>query len=241
MKSKILFLVVIFLFTTLASNANSTFIETWASGWGDGTFTSEEYSYLFRINATDNTYKYKATLTNTSPYPSESLIDKLAFNMGADLGADFWIEDVEPNWTFDEGKNAVHFDYVGEANSNNPNNGDRLNPEYLYKYPSSLTFNFVFSENFTFPSNPFSLWIGTDLSRGIGIGGGDDWGQVAVRFQRLGVNGDYSDLLASNWIYEQNGGGGGGGEIPIPEPSTIILLGMGLAFFAWRGRKFFFK
>jgi hypothetical protein len=154
MKSKILFLIVIFLFTSLGSNANALSIETSASGTGDGTFQSDEYSYLFRISDdSNNNLIYNAILTNTSPEPSESLIDLLAFNMDADLGTDFSIVNIDPNWTFSVTNNAVQFDYVGDADSP----FDRLNPEWMNEYPSSLTFSFLFSSDFQFPDDPFSL------------------------------------------------------------------------------------
>ena len=213
-KINVIFLVSLILLLG-AINANA--ITTSASG----SLFGDTYSYEFSIIATSDPLIYSATLENTSSSSlADALIDLLAFNMEAEVITDFSITDVDPVWNFYAGSGGIQFDYVGV----------RTAPETRLEPGDVLSFNFSFVNGFSFPTDPFALWTGTDGSAGTGIGGGEDFGQVAVSFQQLGSGGGQSDLLASNWTSQ-----------PVPEPGTIVLMGLGLVGLAGVGRKKLFK
>ena len=211
MKKLVSIFLIMILALFLASPA-SALIMTSASG----AMNSADYGYTFVISETDDANIFTASLTNTS---DDALIDRLLFNMDAELGTDFNISVMSPDWTFKspESKSSIQFDYYGDAN------GDRIAPGGF------LVFEFIFNTSFVFPDDPFAIWTGTSGVLGVGTGGGEDFGQVAVSFQGIGgdeYSEDDSDLLASNWSAQ-----------PVPEPSTIVLLGLGLVGLAGVGRK----
>ena len=213
-------LTMLFVFGSVAM-CGATKISTSATG----SLFGDNYGYTFEITDSSDSTIFHAVLKNTS-YNPDPVIDKFAFNMDAIMGTHFYISNTVPNWTItDPTGNAIQFDYVGSADSPS----DKLDQN------DTLAFNFNFDTLFVFPTDPFSLWLDTNGSRGVGIGGGEDFGQVAVSFQTLGANGDYSDLLASNWE------SGANPQYIIPEPATMLLLGSGLIGFAVSGKKRFKK
>lgn len=173
-----------------------------------GVVSGELYGYSFTISETGDSLIYHAVLDNISSAASGAMIDKMAFNISADLGTDFAIENVTPSWTFGvPNGNGVQFDYVGNADG--PGSTNKIAPG------DGLAFDFHFAMDFT-PS--FDLWTSPAATLGTGIGGGTDEGQVAVRFQSLSPTGS-SDLLASSWMPSVTSS---------TEPGTLVLLGTGL-------------
>ena len=210
----------LFVFGTVVI-CEATTISTSATGsqFGD----NYGYTFLIAVDSSDSTL-FHAILKNTSISTLDPLIDKFAFNLNATIGTDFDILNTEPtDWliTTPTGR-GIKFDYVGAGDAD-----DRLHAG------ETLAFDFDFVDAFAFPTDSFELWTSTDSSLGKGLGGGEDYGQVAVSFQRLGGgSADESDLLASNWSNGVN---------PVPEPATMLLLSSGLIGIAASGRKRFKK
>ena len=181
----------------------------YASATGDQ--FDDTYSFLFEIEhdpSDDNVFN--ATLTNTSDSSlADALIDLVALNINATFGNDFSIDNTTPDWTFSSGHGGVQFDVVGA----NDRPGDRLPPNGV------LTFDFIFDPGFLFPTDPYTLWTDASGGAGTGIGGGNDFGQIAVSFQQLGDDGEGSDLIAANWERDTD---------PIPEPSAVLLYLAGI-------------
>ena len=229
--SPALFLAAFLMTGGVPSNAVAALIETSASCPGDTTCdpdVTDDYAYTFTIEETTDSLVFTATLTNTSSVDSSAVIDELYFNVNPDLelGVDFYIVNVVPDWLFTASTGGVLFDYTGDAL--NPQNDNRLATD------ESLTFDFVFTQdavNYLLDVSGYTsvleLWTNSETSLGVGAGGGGDEGQVAVSFQTLGADGQDSDLLASNW--------GDGGQVP--EPGPLALIGLGAIALGWVSRR----
>jgi len=178
------------------------------------------YSFEFTIEEDiSDTTLFHATLTNTSPDDndpagSNPVIDLLAFNLAGDpvLGTDFIIDSVSPDWMFVAGgSGGVLFDYVGDANS----------PSDRIAIGESLTFDIDFVNDVD-----LDIFTLAETDAGTGIGGGEDIGQVAVSFQSLGLDNDFSDLVAANFFNVPPP------NIIVPEPRILALFSLGLMLMA---------
>lgn len=227
-----------------ASNAQA--LDTLSASASATDDDGDAYGFSFTItrDPSDSTI-FSAVLENTSDTPSEGaepLIDQFAFNLGADLDTDFFITNVVPSdWTIGDSSGGVDFDYVGDEGS--------ASPDTRLGIGDQLTFDFDFVDTFDFPANPFDLWLDAETDAGKGFGGGDDTGQVAVRFQQLDNfgaispgreacsdgDGQCSDLLAANWVFEDDPDDPD--EQDVPEPATLALIGSGLLAAGLIGRR----
>ena len=95
--------------------------------------------------------------------------------------------------------------------------GDSGSPSDRLGVGSALTFDFIFNT-----AVDTSIWTAGDGSFGTGIGGGEDYGNMVVSFQSLGIDGEYSDLVAGQ------GPGGWATVQEVPEPMPLALMGIGL-------------
>ena len=197
------------------------------SASASGNQFGDSYGFMFQVANDADASLFHVTLTNTSPDDgmptgSDPLIDLLAFNLSGDpvLGTDFDVTNVMPVWTFSAGSGGIQFDYVGERTDQNTRLG----------IGDSLTFDLDFTSDVT---DPQGLFLNADSTAGTGIGGGTDVGQVAVSFQTLGLRGNDSDLLATNYLIVPPS------QIVVPEPGILAIFSLGLVIMGsfMRGRK----
>lgn len=166
----------------------------------------DDYSFKMQIWENSDPAIFHAMLMNTS-LGVDPLIDSFGFNIQAVLDTDFYIDNISDGWELiDSGH--IQFNVFGD--SDRPL--DKLSKgEYM-------TFDFHFTNSSVIPDNPFELWTLAPISFGGGFGGGDVSGQVAVSFQRLGEDGEFSELLTGNWEPLIP-------ELPsVPEPPIYILI-----------------
>jgi hypothetical protein len=220
MKRIILMLAVLFSILVVIPNAQAVGISASGSGSEDG----ETYSFLFTITQeASHPDIFDAVLSNTSNSSQTSgRIDLLAFNIDAIMGSNFAITYDNPDWSFASGGGSGYnyFDYTGSTGYSSR----MLDPG------ESLTFKFDFVGSFVLPSDPYTLWTDTSESNGRYLPDGSRWdyGQVAVHFNHLGDWNNDCATITANWDPHSN---------PVPEPSTVILLGVGLIGFLIAGRK----
>lgn len=177
-----------------------------------------DYGFNFSISSIDNK-TFSAALTNTSTGDySNPVIDLIAFNLFGDGVVD--ATSVSAGWSVDSGGNNTLFKWIGDANSP----GERLGID------DTLLFDIVFDNVVG-----WDAFILADSTSGAGIGGGEDFGQVAVSFQQLGMDGEDSDLLAGDWLT-------GHSVIhteyaAVNSPGTLFLFGLGLVGMVFLSRK----
>jgi hypothetical protein len=159
------------------------------------------------FNDATNTYTF--TITNTSPF--DARITGIGFDLGAGNVNGFLASNVA-GFTFSDG---------------NLGNVPQFNSAVLdfgFTTGNSGNFNGGFPNNGIAPGASLTFTI-----TGAGFGNGLTEQQLAnalyVRFQRVGANGEGSDVGRNN------------GTNPIPEPMTMILFGTGLAGVAARARR----
>jgi len=179
--------------------ANATMISAGA-GVDDYAFTFDVYN--------DGSQTVNAVLTNTST-SNVPIIELLAFNLFGDVPVEF--SNISPEWTLDPDPHRGLFMYIAR----------RVDPDNRLNQGESLTFDMTFDDIFTMDS-----FLLSEESLGRGIGGGQDFGQVAVHFQRTGLDGEGSDLVAANWQTHQ-----------VPEPGTLVLFCFGTFLLVGAGYK----
>jgi len=170
-------------------------------------YHSDGYGYEVFLESSDDLL-WEFSLENTSTI-NDPLIDAFGMNLDAELGVDFSVQAFNPDtWSFDVPTGGgIQFDYIGDTTQDGRlTSGDILTFEFLFTTPTDS-----------------SIWTDTSPSLGVGFGGGEDLGQVAVSFQQLGSDGEGSDLLASNWEYEEYDE-----PNPVPLPPMLWMFGVGL-------------
>lgn len=171
-------------------NATTFTISTGSSGLLNNT----SYSYLFEVSQTSET-TFSAQLFNTS-LSSEPVIDMFAFNLQS--GYSIVFDDITPLWEFDVTTNNAEFMFIGNS----------ITPSSRLAQYEFLSFDVIFDR---VVNN--SVWYDPDSTLS-----DDDvvFGQVAVGFQTLGIDGECNVLLTS---------------IPtnsVPNSPTLLLFSLGL-------------
>jgi hypothetical protein len=175
-----------------------------------GNSTGNQSTGTVRVSFNDVTNNFTFTITNTSPF--DARITGIGFDIASGNANGF------------TGTNVAGFTF-SDGNLGNVPQFNSANLDFGFTTGNSGNFNGGFPNNGIAPGSSLTFTVS-----GAGFGNGLTEQQLAsaiyVRFQRVGANGEGSDV-----------GRPGNPQNPVPEPMTMILFGTGLAGIAARARR----